>query len=61
VASLDAQGRILSVTINADAYNPDLTRRVDLSDYGSVTAPVPPPATAVVPASAAVYQLFNEG
>jgi hypothetical protein len=61
MASLDAQGRILSVTINADAYNPDLTRRVDLSDYGSVAAPVPPPASAVVPASATVYQLFNEG
>jgi hypothetical protein len=60
-ATLDGDGRLLTVTIDADAYNPDLTRTVTLSGYGSVPAPAPPAKSSVVAATPAVYQLFNEG
>ncbi|HEU0238423.1 MAG TPA: hypothetical protein VFR11_03995 [Micromonosporaceae bacterium] len=59
--TLDGGGRLLSVVIDADGYNGDLTRMVALSGYGSVTPPVRPPAAVVVPTPAAVYELFNEG
>jgi hypothetical protein len=61
LATLDANGRLVALDIDADGYNPDLTRMVALSGYGTVPAPVRPAATAIVAATPAVYQLFNEG
>jgi hypothetical protein len=61
LATLDANGRLVALDIAADGYNPDLTRMVALSGYGTVPAPVRPAATAIVTATPAVYQLFNEG
>lgn len=60
-ATLDRDGRLLMVTIDADAYNPDLTRTIALSDYGSAPAPARPDKSSVVAATPMVYQLFNEG
>lgn|GEM_PF-1859961 len=60
-ATLDGAGRLLMVTIDADAYNPDLTRTITLSDYGSAPAPTRPAKASVVPATPVVYQLFNDG
>ena len=60
-ATLDGDGRLLTVTIDADAYNPDLTRAITLSDYGSAPAPSRPATSSVVAATPTVYQLFNEG
>jgi hypothetical protein len=60
-ATLDGDGRLLTVTIDADAYNPDLTRAITLSDYGSAPAPARPASSSVVAATMTVYQLFNEG
>ncbi len=60
-ATLDGDGRLLTVTIDADAYNSDLTRAITLSDYGSAPAPARPAKSSVVAATPTVYQLFNEG
>jgi len=60
-ATLDGDGRLLTVTIDADAYNQDLTRTITLSDYGSAPATAPPAKSSVVAATPTVYQLFNEG
>jgi hypothetical protein len=60
-ATLDGDGRLLTVTINADAYNPDLTRSITLSDYGSAPGPARPAKASIVRATPTVYQLFNEG
>lgn len=60
-ATLDADGRLLAVTIDADAYNLDLTRTITLSAYGQVPDPARPAAATVVPATPTVYQLFNDG
>jgi hypothetical protein len=60
-ATLDGAGRLLMVTIDADAYNPDLTRTITLSDYGSAPAPVRPAKASVVRATPTVYRVFNEG
>ena len=60
-ATLDGDGRLLTVTIDADAYNPDLTRTITMSDYGAVPAPVRPASSSVVAATPTVYQLFNQG
>ena len=60
-ATLDGDGRLLTVTIDADAYNQDLTRIITLSDYGSAPAPTPPAKSSVVAATPTVYQVFNEG
>jgi len=60
-ATLDGDGRLLTVTIDADAYNPDLTRAITLSDYGSAPLPARPAKASVVSATPMVYQVFNEG
>lgn len=60
-ATLDADGRLVAVTIDADGYNPDLTRTITLSAYGHAPAPARPAKAVVVPATPTVYQLFNEG
>jgi hypothetical protein len=60
-ATLDPEGRLLAVTIDADAYNPDLTRTITLSAYGHAPDPARPAAATVVPATPTVYQLFNDG
>jgi len=60
-ATLDGNGRLVSLVIDADGYNADLTRMVALSGYGTVKPPVRPPASVVVPAPPVVYELFNEG
>jgi hypothetical protein len=60
-ATLDGDGRLLMVTIDADAYNPDLTRAITLSDYGSAPLPARPAKASVVSATPMVYQVFNEG
>lgn len=60
-ATLDGDGRLQTVSIDADGYNPDLTRTIALSDYGSAPAPARPAKSSVVAATPTVYQLFNEG
>lgn len=60
-ATLDGDGRLVAVTIDADGYNPDLTRTMTLSAYGSAPAPRRPLKASIVPATPQVYQLFNEG
>jgi hypothetical protein len=60
-ATLDGDGRLLMVTIDADAYNPDLTRSITLSGYGSAPLPSRPAKASVVAATPMIYQLFNEG
>ncbi len=61
IATLDGDGRLLMVTIDADAYNPDLTRSITLSGYGSAPLPARPAKASVVAATPMIYQLFNEG
>jgi hypothetical protein len=60
-ATLDVDGRLVAVTIDADGYNPDLTRFITLSAYGSARAPGRPLKASIVPATPQVYQLFNDG
>jgi hypothetical protein len=60
-ATLDGDGHLVAVTIDADGFNPDLTRTITLSAYGSAPAPARPLKASVVPATPQVYRLFNEG
>jgi hypothetical protein len=58
-ATLDDQGRLTALTIDANAFNPDMNLQVTFSDFGSPSPITAPPAADVVPAPEAVYQLFN--
>jgi hypothetical protein len=56
---LDAQGRLVSVSINADGYNKDMTRSIAFSNYGTPSAINPPDSGSVVPAPEIVYTILN--
>ncbi len=60
-ATLDEQGRLTALTINADGYDKALTRSITFADYGSPTPIVTPSPSAVQPAPASLYQLLNSG
>jgi len=56
---LDGQGRLASVSINADAFDKDLTKTIAFSNYGSPSAINPPDSASVVPAPEIVYTVLN--
>lgn len=60
-ATLDGQGRLTALTINADGYDKTLTRSITFADYGSPTPIVTPAPNLVRPAPASLYQLMNGG
>lgn len=60
-ATLDDQGRLTALTINADGYDKALTRSITFADYGSPTPIVTPAPSLVQPAPASLYQLLNSG
>jgi hypothetical protein len=59
VATLDAQGRLVELKIDADAFAKDLTFDIVFSAFGSAIALAAPAAADVVPAPDALYQLMN--
>ena len=59
--SLDAQGRLREVDIDADGFAKGLTRSMSFTDFGSPAPVTAPSAADVAPAPASVYDLFNAG
>ncbi len=57
-ATLNSQGQLTGLKIDADDYDGDLTEDINYSDYGSPTPVTAPPSS--VPAPDAVYQFFND-
>jgi hypothetical protein len=60
VATLDDQGRLLDLKINADTINKDLSDEISFSNYGSPTAISKPDPASVIPAPDTAYQIFNQ-
>ena len=60
-AALDGQGRLVKLSINADAFNPNLSQSYSFSNYGSPTTIQAPPAAQVSPAPATMYSFLNNG
>lgn len=58
--TLDGQGRITNLKVDADAYDGDLTEDITFSDFGSPNPVTAPPANEVVPAPQSAYQFFND-
>jgi hypothetical protein len=58
-ATLDDQGRLAELKINADGFDGNLSQNIKFGDYGAPAPITVPPASAVVPAPAAAYQFFN--
>ncbi len=58
-ATLDDQGRLVDIKINADAVNKNLSDEISFSNYGSPTAISKPNAADVVPAPEGLYQIFS--
>jgi len=58
-ATLDDQGRLAELKINADGFDGNLTQDIRFVDYGAPAPITVPPASAVIPAPAAAYQFFN--
>ena len=59
-ATVDGQGRLTDLTINADSYDGDLTNDFMFSDFGAPDAVTAPPAADVIPAPPAAYAFFND-
>ena len=58
-ATVDGQGRLTDLTIDADSYDGNLTNDFMFSDFGAPDAVTAPPAASVIPAPPAAYAFFN--
>jgi hypothetical protein len=58
-ATIDNQGRLIDLLIQADAVDRDLTNEYAFSNIGSPGPVAAPAATDVAPTPTAVYQIFN--
>lgn len=58
-ATLDDQGRLSELKIDADGYDGNLTQDITFSDYGTPDPVVEPAASEVVPAPESAYAFFN--
>jgi hypothetical protein len=56
-ATLDSQGRLTQIKVNADGYDGDLSEDINYTDIGSPTNVNAP--TSSIPAPAPAYQFFN--
>ncbi len=59
-ATVDGQGRLTDLTINADSYDGNLTNDFMFTDFGAPDAVTAPPAASVIPAPPATYAFFND-
>lgn len=58
-ATLDGQGRLVELKVDADSFNKDLTFDIAFSAFGSATPISAPAASDIIPAPDAVYQIMN--
>lgn len=58
-ATLDDQGRITELNVNADGFDKSMSFDVTFSSFGAATPVTAPAAADVVPAPAAFYNLLN--
>jgi hypothetical protein len=57
-ATLDSQGRLTDLRVDADSFDGNLSEEIAFSHYGSPQSVSAPPAS--VPAPAAAYEFFND-
>jgi hypothetical protein len=58
-ATVDGQGRLTDIRVDADAFNGNLSEEIRYSDFGSPDPVTAPPANSVIPAPESAYAFFN--
>jgi hypothetical protein len=58
-ATVDSQGRLTDLKVDADAFDGNLSEEIMLSDFGSPDPVTTPPPSSVIAAPESAYAFFN--